>query len=178
MVTQHSIQGEQQYNTVYFICNYFVKDEITFFLRATYPARPSEQLEINRLQGSASSLWLLSKCSRSINLWQWHTTKSHGAQSCLRSKTYVPTECEGSGLWRLWDRASLEQRCKQPTRCNDCRLLIILLIYLNLLYMLRATNSPIFWSTFDCIYSFGTTHRYRCRSAEISVHCTKSCIYS
>jgi len=40
----------------------------------------------------------------------------------------------------LWDRASLEQRCKQPTRCNKFRLLI----FLNQLYMFRATNSPIF----------------------------------
>jgi len=30
----------------------------------------------------------------------------------------------------------------------------LLLIYLNLLYMFRTTNSPIFRSTFDCIYSF------------------------
>ena len=54
----------------------------------------------------------------------------------------------------MWDRASLEQRCKQPTRCNSFRLLILLLIYLNLLYMFRATNSPIFRSAFDCIYNF------------------------
>jgi len=32
-------------------------------------------------------------------------------------------------------------------------LLIFLLIYLNLLYMFRAKNSPIFRSTFDCTYS-------------------------
>ena len=66
-------------------------------------------------------------------------------------------------VWRLWDRVSLEQRCKQPTRCNKFRLLIFLLIYLNLLHMFRLTNSPIFRSTFDCIYSFGTMHRYCCR---------------
>jgi len=41
-----------------------------------------------------------------------------------------------------------KQRCKQPTRCNNFRLLIFLLIYLNLLYMFRVTNSPIFRSTF------------------------------
>jgi len=35
-------------------------------------------------------------------------------------------------------------------------LLIFLLVYFNLLYMFLATNSPIFRSTFDCIYSFGT----------------------
>ena len=39
-------------------------------------------------------------------------------------------------------------RCKQPIRCNNFRLLIFLLIYLNLLYIFRATNSPIFRSTF------------------------------
>jgi len=62
------------------------------------------------------------------------------------------------GVWRFWDRASLEQRCKQPTRCNNFRLLIFLLIYVNLLHMFRVTDSPIFRSTFDCIYSFGTMH--------------------
>jgi len=41
------------------------------------------------------------------------------------------------------------RRCKQPARCNEFRLLI----YLNQLHMFRATNSSIFWSTFDCIYS-------------------------
>ena len=45
-------------------------------------------------------------------------------------------------------------RRKQPTRCNNFHLLILLLIYLNLLYMFRVTNSPIFRSTFDCMYSF------------------------
>ena len=48
----------------------------------------------------------------------------------------------------------------------------LFIIYLNLLYVFRATNSPIFWSTFECVYSFGTVHRY-CRRA-ISVHCTKA----
>ena len=55
------------------------------------------------------------------------------------------------------------QRCKQPTSYNNFRLLIFLLVYLNLLYVFRATNSPIFSSTFDCIYSFGIMHRYCCR---------------
>ena len=59
----------------------------------------------------------------------------------------------------LRDRASLEQRYKQPTRCNNFRLLI----YLNLLYLFRATNSPISRSIFDCIHRFGTTHRYCCQ---------------
>ena len=27
-------------------------------------------------------------------------------------------------IWHLWDRALLERRCKQPTRCNDFRLSI------------------------------------------------------
>ena len=44
-----------------------------------------------------------------------------------------------------------EFRCKQPTRCNKFRLLI----FLNQLYMFRATNSPILRST--------TVHRYCCR---------------
>ena len=47
-------------------------------------------------------------------------------------------------FWCLWDRASLEQRCKQPTRCNKFRLLI----FLNQLYMFWATISPILMSTF------------------------------
>jgi len=34
-------------------------------------------------------------------------------------------------LWRLWDRASIEQRYKQQTRCNKFRLLILLLIFLT-----------------------------------------------
>jgi len=46
--------------------------------------------------------------------------------------------------WCLWDRASLEQRCKQPTRWNKFHLLI----FLNQLYMFRATNSPILRRTF------------------------------
>jgi len=44
----------------------------------------------------------------------------------------------------LWDRASLEQRCKQSTRCNKFRLLI----FSYQLYMFRATNSPVLRSTF------------------------------
>ena len=38
--------------------------------------------------------------------------------------------------------------CKQPTRCNKFHLLIFLLVFLNQLYMFRATNSPTFRSTF------------------------------
>jgi len=52
-----------------------------------------------------------------------------------------------------------EHRCKQPTKCNNFHLLI----YLNLLYMSLATNSPICRSTFDCLYSFGAMHRYCCQ---------------
>ena len=44
----------------------------------------------------------------------------------------------------LTTRSQLCQRCKQSTRCDN----FLLLIYLNLLYMLRATNSPIFRNTF------------------------------
>ena len=57
----------------------------------------------------------------------------------------------------------LEQRCEQPARCNNFRLLIFLLIYLNMLHMFRATNSPIFRSTFTCILNPGKMHRYCCR---------------
>ena len=39
---------------------------------------------------------------------------------------------------------SFIQRCKHPTRCNKFRLLI----FINQLYMFRATNSPILRSTF------------------------------
>ena len=63
--------------------------------------------------------------------------------------------------------------------------LFLLLIFLILPSMFRATNSPILRSAFDCIYSFwynaptllptgATWHR----SAAVSVHCTQSCIYS
>jgi len=47
-------------------------------------------------------------------------------------------------FWCLLDHASLEQRCKQPTRCNKFRLLI----FSDQLYMFRVTNSPILRSTF------------------------------
>ena len=40
------------------------------------------------------------------------------------------------------------RQCKRPASCNSFRLLIFLLIYLNLLYMFRTTNSPIFRCTF------------------------------
>jgi len=46
---------------------------------------------------------------------------------------------------------------------HNFRLLIFLLIYLNLLYVFRATNSHIFRSTFDCIHSFGLMRQYCCR---------------
>jgi len=87
---------------------------------------------------------------------------------CCCRLLYVTTkECVhkrwSNVFWRSWDHLSLEQRYKHPTRCNNFRLLIFLLVYLNLLYMFRATNSPIFRSTFDFIYSFGTMHRYCCR---------------
>jgi len=57
-------------------------------------------------------------------------------------------------VWRLWDRASLEQRCKQLTRCNKFRLLILLLIFLIQLYMSRTTTRPSSGALFECIYSF------------------------
>jgi len=82
-------------------------------------------------------------------------------------------------IWGLWDRASLERRRKQPTRRNNFRLLIFLLIYLNLRYMFRATNSPIFRSTFDCIYRFGTMHRRCCWPVGSNIGALyQNCIYS
>jgi hypothetical protein len=66
------------------------------------------------------------------------------------------------------------QRCKQPTRYNIFHLLIFLLIYLNLLCMFPATNSPIIRSTLDCIYTFGTIHRYCCNISALY----QTCIYS
>ena len=78
-------------------------------------------------------------------------------------------------IWRLWDRALLERWHKQPTRCNNFRLLVFLLIYLNLLYMFQATNLPIFMSTCDCICSFGSMHRYCCR---LLTRLRWNCIYS
>jgi len=66
-------------------------------------------------------------------------------------KTHMKHREAGVIVVLHWD---LKQRCKQPTRCNNFRLLIFILIYFNLLYMFRTTNAPIFWSTFDCIYSF------------------------
>jgi len=84
-----------------------------------------------------------------------------------------------------------KQRCKQPTRCKKYRLLN----FLNQLYMFRATNSPILRSNLTVYTAFGTMHRFAVdwwqvwdgtdvpsqtcpRSTAISVHCTKSCIYS
>ena len=58
-------------------------------------------------------------------------------------------------LTQSGQHAKNSTRCKQPTRCNNFRLLNFLLIYLKLLHMFRATNSPIFRSTFlDCIYIY------------------------
>jgi hypothetical protein len=53
--------------------------------------------------------------------------------------------------------------------------------FLNQPYMFRATNSPILMSTFDRMHSFwynAPTLLRPVRSAAVSVHCTKSCIYS
>ena len=82
----------------------------------------------------------------------------------------------------LWYCASLEQWCKQPTRCNKFRLLI----FLNQLYMFRVKNSPILRSTFWLYIQFlvrctdiAADRWQDCHwSAAILVHCTKSCIYS
>jgi len=59
---------------------------------------------------------------------------------------------------------------------QPCRLLIFLIQP----YMFRA-NSPILRSTRLYVTAFGTMHRHCCRpvhrSATVSVHCTKRCIY-
>ena len=62
------------------------------------------------------------------------------------SYKYSQPQTAHGWFWSLcsWDRASLEQRCKQPTRWNKFRLLIFLIQ----LYMFRATNPPIPRSTF------------------------------
>ena len=61
--------------------------------------------------------------------------------------------------------------CKQPTRCNKFRLFVF---YWS--FQIRSTcfgrqTRPSSGALFDCIYSFGTMHRW---SAAISVHCTKA----
>jgi len=56
-------------------------------------------------------------------------------------------------LTQSGQHAKNSTRCKQPTRCNNFRLLIFLLIYLNLFHTLRATNSPIFRSTFLTVHT-------------------------
>jgi len=73
------------------------------------------------------------------------------------------------------------QRCKQPKSCNKFRLLI----FLNQLYMFRATNSPIlrsnFWLYIELLVPNTdiATDWWPChQSAEISVHCNKTCICS
>jgi len=72
--------------------------------------------------------------------------------------------------------SSLYDDVKQPTRCNKFRLLILL----NQLYMFRETNSPILRSTFRLYIQLlvQCTDIAADRSVAISVHCTKSCIYS
>jgi len=69
-------------------------------------------------------------------------------------------------IWCLWDRASLQLRCKQPTRCNKFRLLIIL----NQLYMVWTTKSSIHWSTFwlyiksKCSWGWASVSPETCRA--------------
>ena len=72
----------------------------------------------------------------------------------------------------------LSQRCKQPTRCNKFRLLI----FLNQLYMFRATNSPILRSTFwlniqllvQCTDIVAGRQKYRCIVPK-AVYTVKKC---
>jgi hypothetical protein len=59
-----------------------------------------------------------------------------------------------SWTWCLYDRASLEQRCKQPTRCKKFRLLI----FLNQPYMFRRAisfhlNGVTGWQQCRCVVS-------------------------
>ena len=77
-----------------------------------------------------------------------HSVTHKGIQTCKATCSYISSiqihKFGWKSIWRLWDRASLEQRCKQPTRCNK----FLLLIILNQLYMFRATNSSILRTTF------------------------------
>ena len=78
------------------------------------------------------------------------------------------------------DTTFTHQRCTQPRKCNN----FCLLIYLNLLYMFRATNSPILRSTFwlyiqlwyNAPILLPTDDKVpsQHRLAAISVHCTKA----
>ena len=85
--------------------------------------------------------------------------------------------------WCLCDCTSLVQRCKQPTRCNYFFLFIDL--FKSALHDLGdklAHHQEHFLTVYT---AFGTMYRQCCRpvppwhrSAALSAHCTKSCIYS
>ena len=68
-----------------------------------------------------------------------------------------------------------EQRCKQPTRCNNFS-------FINLFKSALHVSGDKFSHPQEhllTVYtSFGTMHRHCCRPASASVLCTKSCQYS
>jgi len=121
-----------------------------------------------------------------------HSVTHKGIETCKASCSYISSiqihKLGWKSTWRLWDRTSLEQRCKQPTRCNKFRLFIIL----SPVYMFWATNSIIlrsnFWSYIQLLVQCTEIAADRWQvwvpsqpchqSAGIPVHCTKSCIYN
>jgi len=62
----------------------------------------------------------------------------------MHEKTRIVNQTDRVGLKGLDTK---ELQCKQPTRCNK----LCLLIFLNLLYMFRTTNSSILRSTFSLL---------------------------
>jgi len=82
--------------------------------------------------------------------------RHHLAESKFSSEETFPNMAAHGRCWwvqfSFWYQAlnanlqavMFVRRCKQPARCNKFRLLI----FLNQLYMFRATNSPILRSTF------------------------------
>ena len=122
-----------------------------------------------------------------ISTWQNHL--GHFLQGVNRRGVFLEYFILFVCFWRLWERASLEQRCKQPTRCNNFRLFIYWSVWIWSTYFGQQTRS--FSVVLLTVYSFGTMHQYCCRqvtrlrwkwsvpshpchrSAPISVHFTK-----
>ena len=78
-------------------------------------------------------------------------------------------------IWRLWDRASLEQRCKQQTRYNNS---VYWLFYWSIWICSTCfgrQTRPSSGALFYCIYSFGTMHRHCCSNIGALY---QICIYS
>jgi hypothetical protein len=93
--------------------------------------------------------------------------------------------CNGSGaysahrsgvtrVWCLCDRASVVQRCEKQDATTFS--------FINLFKLAQHVSGDKFahpQEHFLTVYTaFGTMHRHCCRQAAVSVHCTKSCIYS